>query len=322
MLLFFMTSFENLILQNKTYLDEFGRVHGIILIDKPANFTSHDIVNMARKYFNTKKIGHTGTLDPFATGLLILLVGKELKRAEELTAKSKKYIAEVLLGISTDSGDIEGEVLKISAKNLDKINTKTIDEALQSFQLKYNQFVPVFSSVKVKGHKLRELARNADSFEITNEKSNNNTNLPEDNSDKTKKELSKSVVFRYKDGKELKLNLPSRFVEVNIKLVDTFEIKFNDVIEKYFKQKNLIKPENTTNLTVLRIEVECSKGTYIRQLAVDIGERVGNILKQKEIIDNLELSEKEVSVSNTSGIPAVLISLRRTQVGEFEVGSQ
>lgn len=306
-------NFQSLITQNKTYLDEFGRVHGLILVDKPADFTSHDIVNMARKYFNTKKIGHTGTLDPFATGLLVLLVGKELKRAEELTAKSKKYITEILLGISTDSGDIEGEILKISTKNQDKINTKTIDETLQSFQPSYKQFVPVFSSVKIKGHKLRELARNADSFEIVNEKSN---------IDKINKEISKSVVFRYKDGKELRLNLPSRLVEVNIKYLDSYNIKFNDVVEKYLKQKDLIETNKIDELIVLKIEVECSKGTYIRQLAVDIGERVSSVLKQKEVDDNLELPEKEVSVVNTSGIPAMLISLRRTKVGEFEVGSQ
>ena len=130
---------------------------GIILINKEKGITSRDVVNLVCKKLNTKKVGHTGTLDPIATGLMVLGVGEGLKLCELLTGKDKDYIAKVKLGIKTDTYDITGKVLEEEKVNLSK---EDLVNTLNSFVGEYNQTVPIYSSVKVNGKKLYEYARN------------------------------------------------------------------------------------------------------------------------------------------------------------------
>lgn len=134
------------------YLNDFS---GILVINKEKNMTSRDVVNIVSDYFGIKKIGHTGTLDPIAEGLLVLTIGKATKIVELLTATYKEYIAEVKLGVITDTLDITGKVLDTK-----KIPSKEhIKEIVKSYQKTYLQEVPKYSAVKVAGKKLYEYAR-------------------------------------------------------------------------------------------------------------------------------------------------------------------
>ena len=129
---------------------------GIIIINKKKNMTSRDVVNIAVKRLNTKKIGHTGTLDPLATGVLVLAVNKALKLVDDITSEDKEYIAEVKLGIKTDTLDITGNILE---EKKEKVTKEELIKVLNSFIGKYNMTVPIYSAVKVKGKKLYEYAR-------------------------------------------------------------------------------------------------------------------------------------------------------------------
>lgn len=131
---------------------------GIIVIDKPEDYTSRDIVNIISKQIDTKKVGHTGTLDPLATGVLVVGVNKATKILELLFSDEKEYIAEVKLGVSTDTLDITGNVLQEDYNF--SITEDKIKEALKHFQGKYMQEVPIYSAVKINGKKLYEYARN------------------------------------------------------------------------------------------------------------------------------------------------------------------
>jgi len=132
------------------------RLNGIFIIDKPKDVTSRDVVNTVVKKLNTKKVGHTGTLDPIATGVLVICVGSATKLVDELTCNDKEYIATVELGTETDTLDNTGKVL------VDNECIKTYDEiveALNNFKGFYNQEVPKYSAVKINGRKLYEYAR-------------------------------------------------------------------------------------------------------------------------------------------------------------------
>lgn len=131
-------------------------MNGVLLINKPKDYTSRDIVNIISKKLNTKKVGHTGTLDPLAEGLLIVPVGKALKVAELLTSETKDYVAEVILGYETDMLDITGTETK---RNIPKVTKEEIEEVLKKYETKYLQEVPMYSAVKVGGRKLYEYAR-------------------------------------------------------------------------------------------------------------------------------------------------------------------
>lgn len=130
--------------------------NGVLLIDKPAGFTSRDIVNQVGKIFHTKKIGHTGTLDPMATGVLILCIGSYTKLVDNLTSKNKEYIAVMQLGLLTDTLDTTGKTLKEESVNISK---DQIYAAFKNFPREYNQEVPSYSAVKINGKKLYEYAR-------------------------------------------------------------------------------------------------------------------------------------------------------------------
>ena len=133
-------------------------MNGIILIDKPKDYTRRDIVNIVSKKLQTKKVGHTGTLDPLATGLLVLCIGKTLKLSELLVSTKKEYIATMIFGIETDTLDITGNIVKRDSKTK-KITTKDIETVLKKYTGKIIQEVPKYSSVKVNGKKLYEYAR-------------------------------------------------------------------------------------------------------------------------------------------------------------------
>ncbi len=138
-----------------------NNITGVLLVNKPKGITSRDVVNEVQKLLNTKA-GHTGTLDPMAEGVLVVCLGKATKLTEIITSAKKEYIAEVILGIETDTLDTEGKVLKEENTN---INKTEIEKALNNFTTTYNQEVPKYSAVKVNGKKLYEYARKGE--EIT-----------------------------------------------------------------------------------------------------------------------------------------------------------
>ena len=130
---------------------------GIFLVNKPAGVTSRDVVNKLSKQLGVKKIGHVGTLDPFATGLLVVVVGKGTKIAPFLEKVDKHYIATLKLGIKTDTLDLEGKV--IDEKPVPELNKEIVDSALKSFVGKLEQVPPMFSAIKCNGVPLYKLAR-------------------------------------------------------------------------------------------------------------------------------------------------------------------
>lgn len=139
-------------------------MNGVILINKPIDFTSRDVVNVVSKALNTRKVGHTGTLDPIATGVLILCIGNATKIVDLITSYNKEYIATVILGIETDTLDITGNIINESVSN--NISKCNIEEVLSTFIGKIKQQVPKYSAVKVNGRKLYEYARNGIEIEL------------------------------------------------------------------------------------------------------------------------------------------------------------
>lgn len=182
-------------------------INGVINIYKIKGFTSHDVVAKLRGIMRQKKIGHTGTLDPDATGVLPVCLGSATKLCDMLTEKEKEYIAKVQLGVTTDTQDMTGTVL--TTKEV-IVSEEEVQEALLSFVGLYEQIPPMYSALKVNGKKLYELAR---------------------------------------EGKE---------VERKARPVTIHEI---EVLEM--------------NLPMLSIRVRCSKGTYIRTLCHDLGQKLG-----------------------------------------------
>ena len=182
-------------------------LNGIINIYKEKGFTSHDVVAKMRGICKQKKIGHTGTLDPDATGVLPVCLGSGTKLCDMLTDKDKEYVAELLLGVITDTQDISGQILE---QREVQVSEEQVRETVMGFQGDYMQIPPMYSALKVNGKKLYELAR---------------------------------------AGKE---------VERHARPVRIHEI---EIIEM--------------RLPVVKIRVACSKGTYIRTLCADIGEKLG-----------------------------------------------
>ena len=135
---------------------------GVLIIDKPEGITSHDVVSKVRKALHTKKVGHTGTLDPLATGVLVVCVEKATKLVQYLTCENKTYEVQMKLGVKTDTGDITGNVIEtdedISAK-LNSLNLENVQATLQTFIGAQKQVPPMYSAIKVNGKKLYEYAR-------------------------------------------------------------------------------------------------------------------------------------------------------------------
>lgn len=183
-------------------------IHGIINVYKEKGFTSHDVVAKLRGIVGQKKIGHTGTLDPDATGVLPVCLGKATKLCDLLTDKNKTYEAVLLLGKTTDTQDITGEVLE--EKSTEALTEEKVREAIEGFIGDYEQIPPMYSALKVNGKKLYELAR---------------------------------------EGKVIERKArPVKILDIQILEID---------------------------LPKVRMEVACSKGTYIRTLCHDIGEKLG-----------------------------------------------
>ena len=180
---------------------------GIINVYKEAGFTSHDVVAKLRGICRQKKIGHTGTLDPQATGVLPVCLGSATRACEMLTDRTKEYVAELLLGRITDTQDTTGNILEEREVTADETQVR---EAIQSFVGGYDQIPPMYSALKVNGKKLYELAR---------------------------------------EGKEVE----RKARQVDLPAIEVLEV----------------------NLPVVKFRVECSKGTYLRSLCADIGEKLG-----------------------------------------------
>ena len=180
---------------------------GILLIDKPTGMTSHDVVDQVRRKLRMKRIGHAGTLDPMATGLLIILVGKATKLSQYLMSLDKMYSGTIKLGESTNTQDADGEIT--TTKPVPELSREQVQETLESFVGDQYQTPPMFSAVKINGQRLYKLARK---------------------------------------GQEVERE--PRFIRVS-----RFEITRFDVPE-------------------LDFELDCSKGTYVRTLANDIGEKL------------------------------------------------
>lgn len=197
---------------------------GVLIVDKPMDMTSHDAVNIMRKLYNTKKVGHTGTLDPMATGVLVILIGRAAKAAEYLVSDEKKYEAGLLLGKKYDTGDITGNVIEES-NNIP--SSEAVFSCINSFVGKGQQIPPMYSALKVDGQKLVNLAR-----------------------------------------KGIEVERKPRDIEI-------YSIEAKGLGNEY------------------KLSVHCSKGTYIRTLCEDIGEKLD--------------------------CPSTMSSLRRTASGGFDI---
>lgn len=202
-------------------------MNGILIVNKDSGYTSRDIVNLISKKMGTRKVGHTGTLDPSATGVLVICIGKALKICELLTCNEKEYIAGITLGIETDTLDMDGKILSTEVVNIER---EKIKEAVYSFKGKYLQEVPKYSAVKVNGRKLYEYARCGEEVE-----------------------------------------LPKK--EVNI-----IDISMDDEVEYY------------DGKVYFKIRCTVSKGTYIRSLVRDIGNKLG----VKAVMNSLERTRQGI----------------------------
>ena len=131
-------------------------MEGIILVNKPKGISSFDVIRKLKKILKTKKIGHTGTLDPLATGLMLICVGKATKLASDLEAKNKVYLADFEIGYATDTYDIEGKRI---AENLIDISKDNLELSLKKFIGGIKQVPPMYSAIKIDGNKLYHLAR-------------------------------------------------------------------------------------------------------------------------------------------------------------------
>ena len=136
---------------------------GILIINKEKNMTSRDVVDIICHKLDTRKVGHTGTLDPLATGVLVVAVNKGVKLVEDITGLDKEYIAEVTIGIKTDTYDITGNILE---EKEESINKDDLIKVLDSFKGPYHMTVPIYSAVKVNGKKLYEYAREGKEVEL------------------------------------------------------------------------------------------------------------------------------------------------------------
>jgi len=185
-------------------------ITGILVCDKPTDWTSHDVVAKIRGTFRLAKIGHAGTLDPIATGVLVLLCGTATKLSNQLIADDKEYRFDILFGTTTDSQDISGKIIKRD-ENPPKKSADEIEAVLQQFRGEILQLPPMFSAVKIKGKRLYKLGR---------------------------------------EGK-------------------TVEREPRKITIKELVLENVEWPRAT-------IRAVCSKGTYIRTLCNDIGERLSD----------------------------------------------
>ena len=136
---------------------QYNDFSGLLLVNKPVGITSFKLVHIIKKKLNVKKAGHCGTLDPLASGLMIVLIGKHTKLQDKFMKQDKVYYATIKLGIKTDSGDLDGKI--ISQSDFSHVTKDSIENACKSFVGKIEQIPPMYSALKVNGQKLYELAR-------------------------------------------------------------------------------------------------------------------------------------------------------------------
>lgn len=136
---------------------QYNDFSGLILVNKPVGITSFKLVHIIKKKLNVKKVGHCGTLDPLASGLMIVLVGKYTKLQDKFMKQDKVYHATIKLGLKTDSGDLDGKI--ISQSDFSHVTKEIIEQVCKSFMGKINQIPPMYSALKVNGQKLYTLAR-------------------------------------------------------------------------------------------------------------------------------------------------------------------
>jgi len=254
---------------NELEIDDFGRPSGVLLINKPAGVSSHDVVDKVRRILNIRQVGHGGALDIFATGIEIVLVGKATKLSDDLLALDKAYEATILFGVSTTTQDIEGKItLQVNTEI--KIDKSNLEKILSGFMGEQEQYVSPFSSVKVNGKKLRKVLRDDSySYKIVDTKDGERI------IDLTHKSDSK---YNYK------ILIPKKKIKIfDIKMLD-FGVK--NEVETLIPGINL-----ASTLPFCEVYVKCSKGTYIRQLAEDIGAKLN--------------------------LPSVLIKLDRVEIGKW-----
>ena len=138
-------------------IKDLKKINKILLIDKPKGITSFDVIRILRRKYKIRKMGHSGTLDPLATGLMIIGIEEGTKALKDLIGLNKEYQASVLLGQQTSTGDMEGEIIK--SKKINKVNIKEVEETLKEITGKILLPVPVYSAIKVKGQPLYKIAR-------------------------------------------------------------------------------------------------------------------------------------------------------------------
>ncbi|TFG72626.1 MAG: tRNA pseudouridine(55) synthase TruB [Anaerolineales bacterium] len=131
-------------------------MNGILVVNKPSGMTSHDVVNIVRRLFGTRRVGHTGTLDPMATGVLVMLLGPATRLAQFMVHNEKRYLGTIRLGIATSTYDAEGEIVAV---NPVEVGGEAIQAAVARFQGDIQQIPPMYSALKVHGQKLYDLAR-------------------------------------------------------------------------------------------------------------------------------------------------------------------
>ena len=213
-------------------------MNGILIIDKPENFTSHDVVGKLRKILRMKRIGHTGTLDPFATGVLVILVGKATRLALFLDKDVKEYEAIMRFGFETDTGDRTGE-LRITNYELRDVSVEEIEKVLPDFRGEIEQIPPMYSAKKIEGKKLYELARKG--IEIERKP--------------VKVKIYELEIIDRDETHRLQPTVAAGELVSHIENQETVNLKLE-----------------TWNL---KLKVVCSAGTYIRTLAEDIGKKIG-----------------------------------------------
>src|SRR6267142_3065101 len=143
-------------------------MEGILIIDKPSEVTSHDVVARARHILHERRIGHTGTLDPFATGVLVVLVGRATRLAQFLSGAEKEYEAVIRLGFATDTGDVTGTRVtnfNTETQRHTELHREEIEKAIASLRGEIEQTPPMYSAKKVGGRRLYELARRGEEIE-------------------------------------------------------------------------------------------------------------------------------------------------------------
>ena len=219
--------------------------NGILLINKPKGLTSRDVVNIVCKKLNTKKVGHTGTLDPLATGLLIICVNKATGLTELITSEDKEYIASVKLGIKTDTLDITGNVLEQNENYC--ISFDELNKTLMSFLGSYLQEVPLYSAIKIDGKRLYDYAREGKSVLLPKrEVTINEIELLELNNDSFtfRVNVSKGTYIRslIRDIGN-KMNILMTMTELKRTKIDDYDIIDAKNIDN-FDEHDIISPEN------------------------------------------------------------------------------